>query len=172
MKNMAEISMDKNELHEEIEKVIKSIFDASVCLTEDAIYDIFMNLHSDIEAGVYDCSVINGSILYLKHHAGLASADIPFYKDKDKKLSFFIKDYDASFLGTKICVHIKGFNRPLAEISLDLDGKHIELRDASYKECVTGLKFLMESIATLLTWHYKWKKIDKQNNLSGGEKNE
>ena len=160
-------SEDKN--HEIFMQYLIQLFKISKFNEENA-YEFFYNMHPDIQSGVFDTSVINGSLLFLKNVGGLAGADMSFFKDKSNNICFTIKDNDASFITKYITIYIKGFNNPISEISVVSHNKsETKITDMNYVSCKFTLETLMKCIATILTWQYNRSNISRRVKPVGGE---
>ena len=149
------------ENHEVYMRAIKSIISSS-SLDEETAYKLFYYAHPPIVNGVFSTDIINGSLLYIKKYIGLASFDHKTFKS-NRKLSLFIKDYDATFIFDTRCIIIKNFDKPISDIVFSHHLKETNISDASYKECAENLDLLMDGIASILVWHYKHANIDKRD---------
>lgn len=169
LNTMPPINFNEEKNHELFVEYLTQLFKVSKFEEENA-YEFFYHMHPDLDSTVFRTDIINGSILFLKKFGGLASADLPFFRDSRNHLSFFIKDNDATFITNNITIFIKGFHNPISEISINnYNTKELKLTDMNYVQCKFALETLMKCIATLLTWQYKKSNIDRRVKPVGGE---
>ena len=160
---------EKNHEHELFMEYLTQFFKFSKLDEEDA-YEFFYHMHPDLDSAVFHTDVINGSILFLRKFGSLVGADLPFFDDRKKHLSFFIKDNDATFITRGIVIFIKEFHNPISKISIkNYNAEALKLKNMNYMQCKFTLEILMKCIATLLTWQYKKSNIDRRVKPVGGE---